>query len=93
MPVILMILGFVWWWPLGLLALGFLIARGRFGHWRHVAYAGDGPMLDWEHRGDRWDRKIARMQDKIERAMKKAKKREAKEMKVDTAEIEKDAKD
>ena len=24
-------------------------------------------MLDWEHRGDRWDRKIARMQDKIER--------------------------
>ena len=67
MPVILMVLGFIWWWPLGLLALGFLIARGHFGHWRHVAYAGDGPMLDWERHGDRWDRKIARMQDKIER--------------------------
>ena len=25
-------------------------------------------MLDWEHRGgDRWERKIARMQDKMER--------------------------
>jgi hypothetical protein len=67
MPVILMVLGFIWWWPLGLLVLGFLIARGRFGHWRHLEYAGDGPMLDWERHGDRWDRKIARMQDKIER--------------------------
>ena len=66
MPVILMILGFVWWWPLGLLMLGFLIARGRFGYWRHLSYAGDGPMLNWEHRGDRWERKIARMQDRME---------------------------
>lgn len=24
-------------------------------------------MLDWQHRGDRWERKIARMQDKMER--------------------------
>jgi Protein of unknown function (DUF2852) len=66
MPVILMILGFVWWWPLGLLMLGFLIARGRFGYWRRLSYAGDGPMLNWEHRGDRWERKIARMQDRME---------------------------
>ena len=65
MPLILTVLGFMWWWPLGLLMLAFLIARGRFGYWRH--YAGDGPMLDWEHRGDRWERKIARMQDKMER--------------------------
>ena len=67
MPVILMVLGFIWWWPLGLVMLGFLIARGRFGYWRHSAYAGDGSMLNWEHGSDRWDRKIARMQDKIER--------------------------
>jgi hypothetical protein len=66
MPLILMVLGFIWWWPLGLVMLGFLIARGRFGGWRH-SYAGDGPMLDWEHRGDRWERKIARLQDKMER--------------------------
>jgi Protein of unknown function (DUF2852) len=57
----------MWWWPLGVLMLGFLFARRRFG-WRHDSiYAGDGPMLNWEHRGDRWERKIARMQDKIER--------------------------
>jgi len=66
MPLILMILGFIWWWPLGLLILAFLIAKGRHGWLRH-SYAGDGPMLDWEHRGDRWERKIARLQDKMER--------------------------
>ena len=67
MCLILTILGFMWWWPLGLLMLGFLIARGRFGWWRHSIYAGDGPMLDWEHGGDRWERKMARMQEKMER--------------------------
>ena len=29
-------------WPIGLLILAFLIARGKFGHWRHLAYQGDG---------------------------------------------------
>jgi Protein of unknown function (DUF2852) len=67
MPLILMILGFISWWPLGLLILGFLIARGRFGYWGHSIYAGDGPMLNWEHGGDRWERKMVRMQEKMER--------------------------
>jgi len=67
MPLILTILGFIWWWPIGLLMLGFLIAGGRFGCWRRSIPAGDGPMLDWEHRGDRWERKMARMQEKMER--------------------------
>src|SRR5271156_4034789 len=63
--IILTVLGFMWWWPLGLLILGILIARGRFGCWRHSIYAGDGPMLDWGHDGgDRWERKVARMQEK-----------------------------
>ena len=65
MPLILTILAFIWWWPLGLLLLGFLIARGRFGCWRH--YAGDGPMMNWEHGRDRWERKMGRMQEKMER--------------------------
>src|SRR5271165_1744820 len=43
----------MWWWPLGLLMLAFLITRVRFGCWRHSIYAGDGPMLDWEHSGER----------------------------------------
>jgi hypothetical protein len=68
MPLVLTILGFLWWWPLGLLMLAyFLIARRRFGCWRHPMFAGDGYMLDWEHGRDRWERKMARMQEKMER--------------------------
>jgi erythromycin esterase-like protein len=67
MAVVLTILAFLWWWPLGLVLLGFLMARGRFGCRRHLAYAGDGEMFDREHGGDRWERKMARMQDKVER--------------------------
>ncbi len=67
MHLILMVLAFLWWWPLGLLMLGFWIARSRFGCWRHSSYAWEGPMSDWEHGGDRWDRKMARMQEKMER--------------------------
>jgi hypothetical protein len=71
MPIVLMILGFVWWWPLGLIILGFLIARRKYGWWRHPMYAGSGPMSDWNCHTDRWeerlDRKMGRMQEKIER--------------------------
>ena len=67
MPVVLTILGFLWWWPLGLLVLGFLLARGRFGCWRHTVYASEGPMSDWENIGDRFERKMARMQEKMDR--------------------------
>jgi hypothetical protein len=71
-PIVLMVLGFVWCWPLGLLLLGFLIARAWGGGWRHPIIAGNGPMygngpmLDWGH-GNRWERKIARMQEKMDR--------------------------
>jgi hypothetical protein len=64
---ILMILGFIWWWPLGLLLLGFLIARGRLGCWRRQIYAGEGPMFDGKFGGDRWDRKLTRLQEKMGR--------------------------
>jgi hypothetical protein len=80
MPVILTVLGFLWWWPIGLLLLGFFIARGRFGYWRHPLFAADAPMVDWEHGRDgwghgserwscgrdRWERKIARLQEKMD---------------------------
>ncbi len=67
MPILLTILGFLWWWPLGLLILAFLIARrGRMGCWRHPAYAWDAPMADGEHGRDRWERKMARLQEKME---------------------------
>ena len=67
MALVLMILGFLWWWPLGLLILGLLIARGKLGGRCHSIYAGDGPMLGLGHGGDRWERKVARMQEKMER--------------------------
>ena len=67
MPVILTILGFLWWWPLGLLFLGLFLARGRFCAWRPPIYAGDGPMPAWEHGRDRWERKMGRMQERMER--------------------------
>jgi hypothetical protein len=31
MGLILMVLGFMWWWPLGLIILAALIANGRIG--------------------------------------------------------------
>jgi hypothetical protein len=67
MALVLTILGFLWWWPLGLVILGFMLARGKFGCWRHVTYAGEGPMLGLEHGMDRWERKVARIQEKMER--------------------------
>ena len=68
MPIVLMILGFIWWWPLGLLFLGFLIARGRFGFWRHSDLRRgrtDGRLA--AAAAERWERKMARMQEKMER--------------------------
>ena len=33
--IALMILGFVWWWPLGIAILAFMIGSGRMGCWNH----------------------------------------------------------
>jgi len=68
MALVLMILGFIWWWPVGLIILGILIARGRFGcWWHHPIYAGSGSMGGYDHHMDRWENKMARMQEKMER--------------------------
>jgi hypothetical protein len=66
LPIILTVLGFLWWWPIGLLILALFISRGKLGSWRHLAYAGDAPMVDCGRGRDRWERKIARMQEKME---------------------------
>jgi hypothetical protein len=68
MGIVLMILGFIWWWPIGLLVLGFLISR-RCGYWRRPMYAGDGDMHDWNQFGDRFERKMGRLQERAERKM------------------------
>ena len=63
MHIVLMILGFVWWWPLGLAMLFFLVARRR--RWRRML-AGGGAMFEG-YGIQRWERKMARAQEKVER--------------------------
>ena len=67
MGVILMILSFIWWWPLGLMILALLIASGRMGCWHRPIFVGGGPMGCWSHGFDRWEDKMARMQAKMDR--------------------------
>jgi hypothetical protein len=52
--IALMILGFCFWWPLGLATLAFIIGSGRMSCWNH-------------HGMDRWHRKMERMQEKMDR--------------------------
>ena len=64
MHIVLMILGFVWWWPLGLAMLAFIVMRRR--RWRQVVM-GEGAMFDGSFGMQRWERKMARAQEKVER--------------------------
>jgi hypothetical protein len=71
----LMILGFMAWWPLGLVTLAFFLGSGRLCG----GGFGSGRMGCWNHRNDgqydrqgdrhmgRWQSKMERMQDKMER--------------------------
>ena len=52
--IVLMILGFWFWWPLGLVTLAFIIGSGRMSCWNH-------------HGTDHWQRKMDRMQEKMDR--------------------------
>jgi Protein of unknown function (DUF2852) len=52
--IVLMILGFFAWWPLGLVILAFMIGSGRMGCWNH-------------HGLSRWQNKMDRMQAKMDR--------------------------
>ena len=76
MAIVLMILGFIWWWPLGLLILAALIASGRIG-WRRPVFAGGGPMGCWSHdeHVNRWEDKLGRMQEKMDRVRTKMEER------------------
>ena len=61
MGLFLMVFGFMWWWPLGLIILAALIANGRIGYRRRLQFAGSGLTGDWDHvtRMDRIGEKIA----------------------------------
>src|ERR1700723_3262925 len=68
MGLFLMVLGFIWWWPLGLIILAALIANGRIGYRRRLQFAGSGPMGDWDHvtRMDRVGEKADRVPAKTD---------------------------
>ena len=51
--ILLMILGFWFWWPLGIATLAFTIGSGRMSCWNH-------------HGTDHWQRKMARLQEKMD---------------------------
>ncbi len=52
--IVLMVLGFIAWWPLGLVVLGAIIGSGRMGCWGH-------------HGANHWQSKMDRMQEKMDR--------------------------
>jgi hypothetical protein len=53
--IALMILSFIWWWPLGLTVLAFLFGSGRMGCWSHNG------MSRWQSKMDRMHAKMDRM--------------------------------
>ena len=62
--IALMILGFIVWWPLGLVTLAFILGSGRMtmGCWSHNHDSGR-----WERHMGRWQSKMQRMQEKMDR--------------------------
>jgi hypothetical protein len=56
--IALMILGFWFWWPLGLATLAFIIGSGRMSCWNHG-------MDRWQHKMDRMQAKMDRMRGKM----------------------------
>ena len=62
--IALMILGFIVWWPLGLVTLAFFLGSGRMamGCWGHQH---DGSR--WQRNMGRWQWKMERMQEKMDR--------------------------
>ena len=46
MPIILTVLGFLWWWPIGLVLLGLLHRTGKVRLQASLSYAGDAPMFN-----------------------------------------------
>jgi hypothetical protein len=57
----LTVIGFMVWWPLGLVVLGFLIGSGRMACWTQ------GGATRWQRRMERMQQRMGRMQEAAER--------------------------
>jgi hypothetical protein len=58
--IALMVLGFIFWWPIGLAILGFLLWSRRMGCGHRGAWGGGWPE-------GRFERKMQRLRDKMQR--------------------------
>jgi len=58
--IVLMILGFIWWWPLGLAILAFMIGSGRMGCWNHNG------VSHWQDKMDRMRSKVDSMRSGVD---------------------------
>jgi Protein of unknown function (DUF2852) len=58
--IALMILGFITWWPLGLITLAFILGSGRMGCCSH-------DTGHWRNNMTLWQSKMERMQEKMDR--------------------------
>jgi hypothetical protein len=58
--IILMILGFWVWWPVGLLTLAFMIGSGRMGCWSHRGH--------WQAKMDRLQEKMDHVRSRMDSA-------------------------
>jgi Protein of unknown function (DUF2852) len=59
--IILMVLGFIFWWPAGLAILAYTLWSRRMACWGQHGYD------HWQAKYDRWQAKMERMRDKMER--------------------------
>jgi hypothetical protein len=60
--IILTILGFIVWWPIGLAALAFMIGSGRMSCWHH-----HGSYTHWQDKMERMQSRMDRMRGHMER--------------------------
>jgi hypothetical protein len=58
--IILMVLGFIFWWPVGLAILAYTLWSRRMGCW------GQHGHHHWQAKYDRWQAKMEHMRDKME---------------------------
>jgi hypothetical protein len=63
--IALVVLGFVVFWPLGFVALGYMIGSRRMGCWGHY---GGYSQQRWQERIDRFQQKMERAHQKIQEA-------------------------
>ena len=63
--IALIVLGFMAWWPVGLLVLAFFLGSGRMGcSYRH----GGNWQAHWQSKMERMQGKVDRMRDRMERS-------------------------